>query len=68
MSIKLENKVAVITGATSGMLLLPLNYSSRKARMSSSPAAARKSSTRQSKKSARTSPACRAMPAILHQT
>ena len=35
---KLENKIAVITGATSGMAL---NYSSMKARTSLSPAAAK---------------------------
>ena len=42
MSKKLENRVAIITGANSGMGLLPRNYSSRKVCMSSSPAAAKR--------------------------
>ena len=64
MSKKLENKVAVITGATSGMALATAKLFVEEGAYVFVTARTKKSSTKQSKKSVRMSLAFRAMPAI----
>ena len=65
MSKKLENRVAVITGATSGMALATAKLFVEEGAYVFVTAATKKDSTKQSKKSARMSPAFMAMLAVL---
>ena len=65
MSKKLENRVAVITGATSGMALATAKLFVEEGAYVFITAAAKKDSTKLSKKSARMSSAFRAILAVL---
>ena len=64
MSKKLDNRVAVITGATSGIALATAKLFVQEGAYIFITGHSKKGSTKQSKKSARMSLVCRAMPAI----